>query len=130
MPVSLEIDAARRMVTAVLSGRISIDDILGATDKVMVADAFSFAKLVDFGTATADLTDDDLRMIGARFQAYLSHVKGRKGPFAIVATNQIGRNRARMIAALSAAERPVKVFDDVAEARRWLLKTVTPPSLQ
>jgi hypothetical protein len=128
VPIQLEIDQENRLITAVLSGRISVEEILGATDKGMVANAFAFAKLVDFGTATADLNDDDLRMIGARFQAYLKYFTGPKGPFAMVASTETGQNRARMIAALSAAERPVRVFPDVASARKWLARTATPGS--
>jgi hypothetical protein len=47
------------------------------------------------------------------------HALGTMGALAVVATAEQAERIARLLGAAAVADRPMKVFDDVKQARRW-----------
>ena len=48
------------------------------------------------------------------------HALGTMGALAVVATAEQAERIARLLGAAAVADRPMKVFDDVKQARRWI----------
>ena len=64
------------------------------------------------------MTGDDLLAVAAKIRAY--HEKGPVGALAIVGTDEQFDTFARLLGALAAADRPMKVFTSLRQARTWL----------
>lgn len=93
-------------------------DAMGFFDAVEGANALAHSKLLDGTRARAAMTPDDVLSITVRIRGL--HALGAMGPLAIVATAEQAQRIARLLGAAAVADRPMKVFDDVTLARRWL----------
>lgn len=118
MPLKWTISHADRMVEAVASGHVGLQDIERYLDDVMVSDALPYRKLFDASQTAFGLGGDDMMMLGARLSAYTG--LGPIGPLAIVAPATAQRQQARLFATLAPADRPLKIFKTVGAARKWL----------
>ena len=63
------------------------------------------------------MTPDDVLSIIVRIRGL--HALGTMGALAAVATAEQAERVARLLGAAAVADRPMKVFDDVNQARRW-----------
>jgi hypothetical protein len=124
MPVQWTVSRPTRLVIAVARGDLSRLDIESYLDGVVTADALAYRKIFDMTQATPDLSDDDLMALGARIRAYTA--LGQIGPLAIVATTDRSYLQARMFVALAEAERPIRIFRELHEARQWLDAQTSP----
>lgn len=118
MPISWTIDHDKRMLTAICEGDVTLRDIEGYLDAVVVAGTMSYRKLFDGARGDSAMTDEEMMALGARIRAY--HGSGKMGPIAIVVVTEHTHGLARLFGALTAADRPIKIFRDVRAARRWL----------
>jgi hypothetical protein len=84
----------------------------------VVSDALPYAKIFDLGSASWGLTDDDMLVLGARIRAYPA--LAAFGPIAIVAATDVLDAHAQMFAALADVQRPLRIFQDVSTAQKWL----------
>ncbi|MBN9088241.1 MAG: hypothetical protein J0J01_15130 [Reyranella sp.] len=105
-------------MVAVCKGTLTRKDIEGYLDAVVVADVMSYRKIFDTTHAEGDLSDDDMMALGARIRAYAT--TGEMGPLAIVASTPQNFERAHLFSALAEARRPIKIFQELHEARQWL----------
>lgn len=99
------IDSRRHAVDVVADGEVSMTDAMAFFDAVEGANALPYSKLLDGTRACAAMTPDDVLSIIVRIRGL--HVLGTMGALAVVATAE-------------QADRPMKVFDDVKQARRWI----------
>jgi hypothetical protein len=118
MPVQWTVSRPTRLVIAVAKGDLRRLDIEAYLDGVVTADALAYRKIFDMTQATPSLSDDDLMSLGARIRAYIP--LGHLGPLAIVAATDKSYQQARMFAALADADRPIKIFRELHQARQWL----------
>ena len=121
MPIHWTISKPTKLVVAVCKGAVTRTDIEGYLDAVVVADAMSYRKIFDATkaeVAPSGLSDDDMMALGARIRAYAT--TGEMGPLAIVASTPESYERAHLFAALSEARRPIKIFQELHDARQWL----------
>src|SRR4051794_32498675 len=121
MPIHWTISKPTKLVVAVCKGPLTRKDIEVYLDGVVVADALSYRKIFDTTQAEmapGSLSDDDMMALGARIRAYAT--TGDMGPLAIVATTPQSFERAHLFAALADARRPIKIFQELHEARQWL----------
>ena len=118
MPVQWTVSHPTRLVIAIAKGDLGRLDIESYLDGVITANALAYRKIFDMTQATPSLSDDDLMALGARIRAYI--LLGQIGPLAIVAATDKSHQRARMFAALAEAERPIKIFRELHQARQWL----------
>ena len=118
MPIKWTISHPERMVTVQIDGEVTLPEGEAYLDAVVVADAMSYAKLLDCTTMVTHVTDDEMMRLGARMRAYASILKG--GPLVfVVATPEIDDYVRRYIN-LAGADRPVKIVKTVDQARHWL----------
>ena len=66
MPVDFTFDHEHRLVIATAHGRVVLREILDYFDAVTINEAASYAKLFDAREMDAQLSDDDVMVIGAR----------------------------------------------------------------
>jgi hypothetical protein len=118
VPISWTIDHDQRMLTAVCEGDVTLSDIEGYLDAVVVAGTMPYRKLFDGSRSGSRMSDEEMMLLGARIRAY--HGDGKMGPLAIVVTTEHTHGLARLFGALAAADRPIKIFREVRAARRWL----------
>jgi hypothetical protein len=112
------IDSRKRTVDVVADGDVTLADAMGLFDAVEGANALAYSKLLDGTRARAAMTPDDLMSIIVRIRGL--HALGTMGALAVVATAEQAQRIARLLGAAAVADRPMKVFDDVRQARRWL----------
>ena len=118
MPIYWTIDSRKRTVDVVAEGEVSMADAMAFFDAVEGADALPYSKLLDGTRACAAMTPEDLLSIIVRIRGL--HALGTMGALAVVATAEQAQRIARLLGAAAVADRPMKVFDDVKPARRWL----------
>ena len=118
MPVQWTVSHPTRLIVAVARGDLGLADIEEYLDDIVAKNTLAYRKIFDLTHATARLDDDALMALGARIRAY--RALGEIGPLAIVATTQESYEQAHIFAALAEAERPIQIFRDLHEARRWL----------
>jgi hypothetical protein len=118
VPITWTIDHDKRMLTAVCEGDVTLRDIEGYLDAVVVAGTMPYRKLFDGTRADSAMTDEEMMALGARIRAY--HGSGKMGPLAIAVVTEHTHGLARLFGALAAADRPIKIFRDLRAARRWL----------
>lgn len=118
MPIKWTISRADREVTMTAEGPVTLGDVEAYLDALVVADAMPYAKLVDLRGMTVQATDHDMMMLGARMRAYVATLEG--GPLAFVVTGPEQGDYVRRYINLTAAPRPVQMFDKVEDARCWL----------
>jgi hypothetical protein len=112
------IDSRKRTVDVMADGDVSMADTMAFFDAVEGANALPYNRLLDGTGARAALTPDDVLSIIVRIRGL--HALGTMGALAVVATAEQAQRIARLLGAAAVADRPMKVFDDVKLARRWL----------
>ena len=118
MPIQWTISHPAKLVVAVCKGTITRQDIEGYLDAVVVSDGSAYRKIFDMTKAELELSDADMMELGARIRAYAT--LGPIGPLALVASSPQSYERARLFAALADAKRPLRIFRELHDARRWL----------
>lgn len=112
------IDSRRRAVEIVAEGDVTMTDAMAFFDAVEGAEALAYSKLLDGTRARAAMMPDDVLSIIVRIRGL--HALGTMGALAVVATAEQAQRIARLLGAAAVADRPMKVFDDLRPARRWL----------
>ena len=118
MPLYWTIDSKARLFTGVAEGNVSLGDAVAFLEAMAGAKAMAYRKLFDGRAATPTMTPDELLSLCARIREY--HEQGMMGALALVATPEQTVAFARLLGALAAAERPIKVFTTLRQARNWI----------
>jgi hypothetical protein len=126
MPIHWTISKPTTLVVAVCKDTLTRQDIEAYLDAVVIADCLAYRKVFDITKAEPALSDDDMMALGARIRAYTT--LGTMGPLAIVASTPQSFERAHLFATLADAERPIRIFHELHEARQWLDTYVQPPT--
>ena len=95
MPITWTIDHDQRLVTAVCEGDVTLSDIEGYLDAVVVAGTMAYRKLFDGTRGDAAMTDEEMMALGARIRAY--HGVGTMGALAIVVVTEHTHGLARTV---------------------------------
>ncbi|MFO1083401.1 MAG: STAS/SEC14 domain-containing protein [Reyranellaceae bacterium] len=118
MPVTWTISHPDRLIVAVAEGTVTLQEIEQYLDGVVTSDVLPYRKIFDVTQTQIHPGEEDMMMLGARIRAYPAF--GRLGSLAIVASNARSRWMARLYAELANVDRPIKIFRNIAAARRWL----------
>jgi hypothetical protein len=118
MPIHWSISHPSKLVVAVCKGALTRKDVEDYLDAVVIADSLPYRKIFDMTQAEPAIPDDDMMALGARIRAYAT--MGRMGPLALVASTDVSYERAQLFAALADAERPIRIFRELHQARQWL----------
>ena len=120
MPLYWTIDSKERLFTAVGEGDVGLADAMSLLEALAGARALAYRKLFDGRAVQSAMTGDELLAVCAKVRTY--HDQGPIGAVAMVATAEQTAQFARLLGALASADRPMKVFASVRQARNWLQK--------
>jgi len=118
MPLYWTIDSKERLFTGVGEGEVTLADAMALLEALAGAKALSYRKLFDGRAVQSTMTGDELLALCAKIRAY--HEEGPVGALALVGTAEQTVRFARLLGALAAADRPIKVFNSLRQARAWL----------
>lgn len=118
MPVNWTISQPDRLVIAVAEGTVTLQEIEQYLDGVVTSNALAYRKIFDVTQTEVHPPDGDMMILGARIRAYPAF--GRFGALAIVASSERARWIARLYTELAVVDRPIKIFRNIAAARKWL----------
>ena len=118
MPLYWTIDSKERLFTGSGEGGVTFADAMALLDALAGARALSYRKLFDGREVQSSMTAEELLAVCVRIRAYHEH--GPIGALAIVCTPEQTVEFARLLGALASADRPIKLFAGLGEARTWL----------
>jgi hypothetical protein len=119
MPVYWTIDSKQRLFTGSGEGEVTFADAMALLDALAGAKALSYRKLFDGRAIKSSMTGEELLAVCFRIRAY--HEQGPVGALAIVCTPEQTVEFARLLGALAAADRPIKMFARLQQAQTWLV---------
>ena len=117
MPIEVTLNAMDRMIVAVASGTLTLEDLVELRQELVKADRLAYRKIVEINTVLTNL--DEKAMSGFATFLLRDTATAPCGPLAIVTTSA-DAGLAHMFAHLTADKRPAQVFRSIHEARRWL----------
>ena len=118
MPVEWTIDSREHFVTATGEGPVTFEEAVRLLDTLAGARALGYRKLLDARQANPSFTPEELMQLAVKVRGY--HETGDMGALAVVATPEQTVAYARLLGALAAADRPIKVFTTPRAARNWI----------
>ena len=118
MPIHWEIDHDRRIVNVVTLGDVSREQVAAYMDGLSAAGAMHYGKLLDTSGGESRLPGlREMQNIGLTMREYAKG--GSMGPLAIV-IDQESRMQMALFANSAGRHRQIRLFEDRAEAIRWL----------
>lgn len=118
MPMYWTIDSKERWFIAAGEGEVTFGDMMAMLDALAGARGLSYRKLFDGRAAQFTMTCDELLAACAKVRSF--HSQGPIGALAMVITDEQSTLLSRLLGALAAADRLMKVFTDLNKARSWL----------
>lgn len=118
MPVQWSISHPKRLVIAVAKGKITPEDIAEYFDGVTKSGGMAYGKLFEVADVESTLTAENMSAFGDIVRRHRTN--GKVGPVAIVAELDRGYQQARLFANGARADRPLAIFREWHEGRRWL----------
>ena len=103
MPIHIDFFHPNRLAIIVARGEVTMTDVGEAARTMLESNA---------------MKNESLEKLAAMMRSAPNATK--RGPLAIIVGDDDKAGRAEEFAALTASERPVKVFRSLHEARRWL----------
>ena len=118
MPLYWTIDSKARLVSTRAEGEVTLTHALRLLEAIAGACALPYRKLFDARAGTSPMSGEEILTLCVKVRSY--HAQGPMGPLALVATSDQTVVFARLLGVLAAADRPMKVFDSLRLARRWI----------
>jgi hypothetical protein len=118
MPIAWGVDHASRLVSATGTGVLIKADFDGYLDDLAAAATLSYGKIFQMDSCRLQLSKEDLVAIGARIRSH--EVDQLMGRVAVVAASDELYEQAEKFSSKVLAERPLRIFRDVASAFAWL----------
>jgi hypothetical protein len=118
MPLYWTIDSKQRLFTGTAEGEVTLADAMSLLEALAGAKALSYRKLFDGRAVQSAMTGEELLAVCAEIR--VCHELGPVGALAIVCTPEQTVTFARLLGALAAADRPIKLFSSLRQAGTWL----------
>lgn len=118
MPLRCTIDPEQTLVTIVTEGDVTRADFEAVIDELDAAGAHGYRKLFEGARGHTRMTPEDILAVGIRMRS--NHEKGPVGPLAAVVPEKYAELASRLLGILASADRPMRLFREVKQARRWL----------
>ena len=120
MSLQWDISHDNKLLVVVAEGLVIRQEVDRMLDDMVADGALGYRKLFD-GTQ-GDTTMGPLEILDLGVRMRTVHQHGTMGPLAVVVPADKWGLVARVLGMLAAAKRPMRVFPNVAKARRWLNK--------
>lgn len=118
MPLHWTFDSPNRLVTVVADGDCSRADVEAYLAAVEAEGAVIWRKLVDARAARPTMSPEDTLALGVAMRT--THARGPVGALAIVVPPDTAEHFMHFLGTLATADRPMRVFREIARARRWI----------
>jgi hypothetical protein len=118
MPVQWTISHSKRLVLAVARSPTGAKDIETYLHSVALAGGMPYAKIFSIVDVDSVLSSENIAALADIVRHY--GLSGPIGPVAIVAPFDRGYQQARQFADGATANRPLAIFRELHEARRWI----------
>lgn len=118
MPIQCSVSHGKRLVLAIAKDKLLASDLVGFLFDLDREKAGEYRKLFDISGVTSLLSDE-------RIETFAEIVREREesapaGPLALVAGSPALARKARLFAEKARGRRPIRVFAEQHDARRWL----------
>ena len=118
MPIHVDVYHPGRLIIAVVRGAFTADDVRDAVQQGLASNVLHYGKIIDISSPTSPL---DKAGVEAMANLVLSRTGDKTlGPVAFVVSPGQAADNAGTFARLTGGLRPVKVFQSLHEARKWL----------
>lgn len=118
MPIHVRISHHDRLVIAVCHGAITAEELLNAVRESIEQGALHYRKIIDVAAANSDADMERLKQL--LVLARNSPQAAQRGPLAFVVDGKRGDTVRELAAVTEDGERPIRVFTNLHEARKWL----------
>ena len=108
----------QRLVIAIAKGEVQAEEVQNYLTDIFGQGAGPYRKMFDVSQTHTAFDESALRGFAETVRRYAS--AGPIGPLAIVASNDVNFQQAGVFAAAATVDRPIKIFREQHEARRWL----------
>jgi hypothetical protein len=122
MPVKWTIDPEDRLILVVAEGDVTRAEVDSMLDAMQPNEVLAYRKLFDGARADTSMAPEDLMALGVRLRSMRG--PGSLGALAMVVPPDKEKLLQRVFGMLAVADRPMRVFNDSDQARRWLQKQV------
>lgn len=119
MPLHWTVQSQLKLVTAVADGEVSSADFDNFFKMIKGTNVGSWRQLYDARAARPALTFEDVHTLGVRIRA--ADAAQTVGPLAFVMPDPGWPQLGRLLGFLAAAKRPMRLFQDIQPARKWLM---------
>lgn len=120
MPLHWDIDHTNKFMVVVAEGMVTRQEADRMLDALIAERALGYRRLFDGTQGDTTMGPSEMLDLGVRMRTLHQH--GTMGPLAVVVPADKWEMVARVLGMLAAAKRPMRVFQTVAKARRWLKK--------
>ena len=117
MPVYWTIDSKQQLVVVTAEGDVTHADAEEYLDVIEGGGALAYRKLYDGRDGNVVMNHDEVMAIAARVRSYHHRPVGA---LAIVLPQDKAELVARMLGVLASADRPMRLFINLGQARRWI----------
>lgn len=118
MPIHVDVYHPGRLIIAVVRGEFTADDVREAVQQGLASDVLHYGKIIDISSPASPL---DKAGVEAMANLVLSRTVDKTlGPVAFVVSPGQAADNAEIFARLTGGLRPVKVFQSLHAARKWL----------
>ena len=118
MPLQWTISHPLRLVVAVAKGDVRPQDIIGFLTSIDAAQARTYGKIFGVADLLTIFTEEDVRNLASLVRT--REEESEVGPIAIVASDRRSLRQAQLFAEVARIVRPIRVFREWHEARRWV----------
>ena len=118
MPIHVRGSHPDRLVVAVAHGTIGADELQEAVRSFVLQGALQYRKIIDVAAANTTVDMGNLKRLLALPRAAPNAAE--RGPLAFVVDGRRGELVRELAGMNEEGERPVRVFTNLHEARRWL----------
>lgn len=124
MPLRWEILHPQILIHVIAEGEVTLKEMEGHFDALVVANALAYSKLFDATRLKPVYDDADVMAMGARLSAYTQHFPS--GPLAVVGRDESVILAFKRFVNISPSNRPAALFSTEKKARTWLAKQPSP----
>jgi hypothetical protein len=120
MSVTWTIDPEDRMIVVIAEGDVTRAEVDAMLDAIESDEILTYRRLFDGTKADTKMPVEDLIALGVRMRGM--HVHGGMGPLAVVVPADKEEILERLFGMLAVPKRPMRVFNDADQGRRWIRK--------
>lgn len=120
MSLDWTLDTEKRLMVAVATGNVTRLQVDAYLDAIIANDALSYRKVFDASQGDTSMTADDVLSLAVRMRSVQD--LGQLGALVIILPPRRGERLRRVFGILAVAKRPMRIFEDSAQAFRWIAK--------